>query len=83
MADAAPAIPATCHPDGKQMIQGRDLLAQWVALAPERLVFVSLTNSDIIRPHQMPPKGRIEVRGSGGRIGMVEKQSGRGGIRLK
>jgi hypothetical protein len=83
MADAAPAIPATAHPDGKQMIQGRDLLAQWVALAPNRLVFNSLTNGDVIRPNQMPPKGRIEVRGGGGKIGLVEKISDRGGIRLK
>lgn len=83
MANDAPAIPATAHPDGRQMIQGRDLLMQWVALAPDRLVFNSLSNGDVIRVHQMPPKGRIEVRGNGGRIGLVEKISDRGGIRLK
>ena len=72
----------TAHPDGRNMIQGRDMLQMWVDNAPDRLVFVSLTAGDQFRQNQMPPKARLEVRGNGGSIGRITKISERGGIRL-
>lgn len=76
-------IPVTAHPDGKNMIQGRDVLQMWVDKAPDRLVFVSLSAGDAFRHHQMPPKAQIEVRGQGGRIGTITKISERGSIKLR
>jgi hypothetical protein len=85
MADTA--VPVTAHPDGKNPILSRSLLQMWVEHAPERLTFVGTEAGDQFKVEQIPPKGKLSVRGgsgSGGQIGTLTKQgnSGRGSLKL-